>query len=84
MRAEANDGLVIIRWNPDEYTTQGSLQEMSEYKRLSALKRTLQCAVQQMPGQLLSVQYLFYDDTREAAYHKSLATALNLYVNAGS
>lgn len=72
--------LVMIRWNPDAFHIQGTEQEVSERKRLAALKNAIVRAMSSTPEQLLKVDYMYYDDDREASLQASLRAAFRGYL----
>ena len=72
--------LVMIRWNPDEFSILSRSQAMSERRRLTALKAAVSSAIESAPQQLLKVEYMFYDDERELQLRASLLDALREYL----
>ena len=75
--------LNIIRWNPDSFSIAGLTQDISELRRLRALRTAAETALSQEPSCLLTVRYMFYDDNGEADWMQKLETAFGPYLRAG-
>ena len=75
--------LVVVRWNPDEYTVRGMARKTSRKERLKSLLSAIETAMKEAPATILDVRYLFYDDVRQARMEQALAEALARYVHAG-
>ena len=71
--------LTVIRWNPDEFKVDGQVQDVSEYRRLTALRKVIeQIMTNRAPGGL-RVEYMFYDCDRQQALQKRLQDSLVCY-----
>ncbi|KAK9857937.1 hypothetical protein WJX84_000367 [Apatococcus fuscideae] len=68
--------LTMNRWNPDDFGLNGKQQEMSEQRRLTALKKATASAIEWQPDQLLTVKDMFYDDDRELMLTSQLEEAM--------
>jgi hypothetical protein len=53
---------VFIRWNPDEYKLNQKVQQISLNQRLKKLEEILQKSAKEVPKEMLTVVYLYYDD----------------------
>jgi Holliday junction resolvase len=75
--------LVVIRYNPDAYMIQGETQRTSTKKRQAALIDRIQKYENNYLDKILTVEYMFYTDLRQAELETELATQLQAYVSAG-
>ena len=75
--------VVIIRWNPDDFAIGGQLQTVSEYRRLSTLRKTLASIINTVPTKLIDIHYMFYDDDRTQQLQIALQKAMSAYEAAG-
>jgi EsV-1-7 cysteine-rich motif len=62
----------FIRYNPDSFKVEGVPQEISKAKRHALLKETITKCLDTTPTELLSVQYMFYDDDRKRTFEQLL------------
>ena len=75
--------LMVIRWNPDAVSIGGEKQRVIKKQRLEALEKAMEAALRAPPAQLLTVQYMYYDNTREARLQDLLTAATAQYYRAG-
>ncbi|CAL8461306.1 g837 [Coccomyxa elongata] len=75
--------LVVIRYNPDAYMIQGETQRTSTKKRQAVLIDRIQKYENNYLDKILTVEYMFYKDLRQAELETELATQLQAYVSAG-
>ena len=75
--------LVVIRYNPDGYKIQGETERTSTKKRQAALIDTIRKYENRILDKILTVEYMFYTDLRQAELETELATHLQAYVSAG-
>lgn len=72
--------LTVIRWNPDKFVVEGHTAEVSEHRRLSALRRAVETIITSERQGGLQVTYMFYNSGREHRLQAGLQKALACYV----
>ena len=72
-------GVVMIRFNPDEFREDGVIQRVSLDTRMQELLKRVQACLSDPPSQLLTVEYLYYDEERMDKLQNLTRLALGNY-----
>ena len=71
--------VVMIRHNPDAFKIKGKRQTVSQENRNRVLIERLRHHLRTVPQQLLTVEYLFYEDERQTLLEKETASVMQNY-----
>ena len=57
--------VIFVRYNPDNFLSNGNVQQTPEKKRLKRLSEVLEDCMECRPDEFLRIEYLFYDDDKQ-------------------
>ena len=72
--------VVFIRYNPDTFRIDGTIQIVDGGIRLKKLKKILEEYVEKPLNKLLTVEYLFYFDERERTQKEYTEFLMSSYI----